>query len=450
MKKIVKNIGWFCLSILLTVSIIALPFSLSNISHDNIVFGNFQSYMSPTVMKEMDNKYDINWQYYSSNAEIPTYIQNKTLDVAIASNNMIAQLIIEDSIQEIDWSMFDLYTPSGTKVVNYSDLEQIVTPTVWNLCETIGNLVCGVNLLKYTIPYFCQNIIFAYNGSKINDQKINDNSSFKNIFEYISNNDRFINTKSSVMMVEDARTVFGVANIINDQNINPVESIITINNKKSNISMGINKMQKIYQNISNYYINVNKNTLTFNSDSNIILNKLANNEINGAFFYNGDAIYSLLGGDLIDISSLNDQEITNWTNNKHVIIPNKNFIAMDGIVINKLSSNSKKEQIYQIIKDIVLDLDKIQNTDDNDEYTSLTMQNFDYVNYSPCYLNLMTYVKNEYFKNIFPNNPEFCTLLEQLIDLENVSITDQNVEFPINYLAESDMNIAFLGFINEL
>lgn len=444
-------------SILLAGGVISLPFSLLSVSSNSIVIGNFQSYMSPTLMNSLNKDYDINWQYYSSNAEIPTYIQNKTLDIAIATNNMVGQLIVQDSIQKIEWERFNITTPNGTIVKNYHDLKEIVTPATWSLCEIIGQLIGIENLLEYCIPYFSQDLVFGYNGPIITDLHSKPNSNFNNIFSYITDtsipNNRFLKNNSSVMMIKDARTVFDICNLIEGKNINPQNAIISIDNKNNNSSPTIDEMNEVYNSIyNNYYSGIsNKNIITFNSDSNVVLNKFANNEINGAFFYNGDAIYSLMGGDSISISDeYTDQQIEEWTNNKHVIIPEQNFIAMDAFVINKTLDSSKKDQVYNIIKSISLDFDNMLNVDQEGNYLSMTMQNFDYINYTPCYSQLYDYVINTYFKECFPNNPNLSSLLEEIIKIDESLISQNNLELPINNLAESNMNIAFTTFIDKI
>ena len=454
LKKLLLILG----SILLSGSVIALPFSLLSINTNSIVIGNFQSYMSPTVMENLSKEYNINWQYYSSNAEIPTYIQNKTLDLAVATNNMVGQLIVQDSIQPIEWEKFGLINPKTNKIItDYSELENLVTPITWSLCEIIGKSIGINNLLEYCIPYFCQDLVFGYNGKQIDDERMNENSNFQKIFSYITDinikNNRFLSGNSSVMMIKDARTVFDVCNLMKNDDINPINATISKDNKNNIESPSIDQMDQIYSIILNYYNPIdNKNTITFNSDSNIVLNKFANNEINGAFFYNGDAIYSLMGGDNISIADdYTVEEINEWTSNKHMIIPNQNnnFIAMDAFVINKSLDSSKKDDVYEIIKNISLDFNN-KNVDQNDEYESLTMQNFDYVNYTPCYIDLYNYVVNDYFKECFPDNPNLSSLLEKLISIDDIILTPQNLELPINNLADSNMNIAFTTFIDKI
>lgn len=454
LKKTLLILG----SILLSGSVIALPFSLLSINSNSIVIGNFQSYMSPTVMENLSKEYNINWQYYSSNAEIPTYIQNKTLDLAVATNNMVGQLIVQDSIQPIEWERFGLINPKTNMIItDYSELENFVTPITWSLCEIIGQSIGINNLLEYCIPYFCQDLVFGYNGKQIDDERMNENSNFQNIFSYITDinikNNRFLSGNSSVMMIKDARTVFDVCNLINEKDINPINATISKDNKNNIESPTIDQMDQIYNTILNYYNPIgNKNTITFNSDSNIVLNKFANNEINGAFFYNGDAIYSLMGGDNVSIADdYTVEEINEWTSNKHMIIPNQNnnFIAMDAFVINKSLDDSKKDDVYNIIKSISFDFN-YNDVDENDDYVSLTMQNFDYVNYTPCYIDLYDYVINDYFKECFPNNPNLSSLLEKLISIDNIVLTKENIELPINNLADSNMNIAFTTFIDKI
>lgn len=443
-------------SILLSGGVIALPFSLLSVNSNSIVIGNFQSYMSPTVMNSLNKKYDINWQYYSSNAEIPTYIQNKTLDIAVATNNMVGQLIVQDSIQKIEWERFNIQTPSGTIVKDYSDLKNIVTSATWNLCEIIGKSIGIQNLLEYCIPYFLQDLVFCYNGPIITDSRLKPKSNFNDIFSYITDtsilNNRFLKSNSSVMMIKDARTVFDVSNLVVGKDINPPNANISIDYKNNNSSPTIEEMSETYNNIYNYYCGFNnKNVITFNSDSNVVLNKFANNEINGAFFYNGDAIYSLMGGDSMSISDgyTNDQ-INDWVNNKHVIVPEQNFVAMDAFVINKTLDNGKKDQVYNIIKSISLDFENLFEINHEDNYISPTMQNFDYINYTPCYSKLYNYVINNYFKECFPNNPNLSSLLEEIIKIDASKISENNLELPINNLAESNMNIAFTTFIDKI
>ena len=75
---------------------------------------------------------------------------------------------------------------------------------------------------------------------------------------------------------------------------------------------------------------------------------------------------------------------------------------------------------------------------------------FDYVNYTPCYIDLYNYVVNYYFKECFPENPNLSSLLERLISIDNIILTPQNLELPINNLADSNMNIAFTTFIDKI
>ena len=487
MRKWAKITTWVAGATVISAGIIALPFSLSMVGTSEFVFGNFQSYMSTDVMDQLQNEYDVNWQYYATNAEIPTYIKNKTLDAAVASNNMIAQLAVEGEIQPIQWQRFGLkYEDPKTRTIKnvetYKDMQYIVSPVTWELCSTLAkeaHLPGGdeANLLEYCIPYFMQDFVFAYRGPKI--EQLADDASFYDIFNYITNksipNNPFLAKNSSVMMIKDARTTYDVAKLIEAKRNNVPEDKIQINpdkkswlvadEKNSGYAPSIQSITNTYKNISDYYANSgNRNAITFNSDSGIVLNKLASNEIKGAFLYNGDAVYAAAGGDVSNggqnLPEFGD-DITNPENEFHVIIPKDNLVAMDGIVFNSSLSGKKLDEAYDLAYQI--SLSGLNPGDDlnakvDDEYKYLSVRNFDFVNYTPCYSKLLTFAKNDYFgisnsKEDKPENSEPQTMEELQWKLMNISSENAKpgrIEVPVNNLTESNINIAFENFINEV
>ena len=481
MRKWAKISMWTAGALAISAGIIALPFSLSMVGNNQFVFGNFQSYMSNNVMQTLQDKYDVNWQYYATNAEIPTYIKNKTLDAAVASNNMIAQLAVEGEIQQIDWSKFGLRDSDGNLIKSYKQLQSIVSPATWELCVTLGNEAKlpgwqnkTANLLEYCIPYFMQDFVFAYRGPKIDE--LSDNASFYDIFNYITNtsipNNRFIKDNSSVMMIKDARTTYDVAKLIEHDRDNPnstvqinpnPESWLTTENKSNTYAPSISEITNTYKNISNYYSGgKNKNVITFNSDSGIVLNKLASHEIEGAFLYNGDAVYAASGGDVAEGGSnlpVFGDDVKDVNDEFHVIIPKDNFVAMDGIVFNKSLSGTKLDTAYKLAYDISLSgLTEGDNLDDKNsdgQYKYLSVQNFDFVNYTPCYKKLLTFAKNDYF-GVTGDDPNGNSQEDIQWKLMNINLGDNNaslngkVEVPVNNLTESNLNIAFENFLNEV
>lgn len=549
MRKWTKISIFSAVGVALTAGIIALPFSLSLVGKNQFVFGNFQSYMAPSVMNNIQNKYDVNWQYYGTNAEIPTYIKNKTLNAAVATNNMIAQLALQKEIQPINWAEFHLWNTKENKPVEgYWDLKGIVSDVIWNLCQQVADEINlpGLdghqpNLLEYCVPYFLQDFVFAYRGTEI--PQLQENSSFYQIFNYITGknnngiedkndelNNRFLGSNSKVMMIKDARTVYDVSKLIEADknnvpsekiNVNPgwtdnlnntgkpgSDYIMNTNNLNGSDAPSISDLVENYDIVSNYYKGLNPNTITLNTDSSIVLNKLANNEIKGAFLYNGDAIYSASGGD----NASNSPNLPNFNpnykgpNEFHVVIPKNNFLAMDGIVFNSSISGNILKKAYDIAYDVSLSglpcykvnengepIDEkgnvianpkdpsnykkyvILNNDINSQdintsigdenkdgdYKFDSMANFDFVNYTPCYQNLLTYATKIYFGPVEATNgitqqeAETETKLHELqAKLLNINYTksemEGKVDLPVNELTESNMNMAFETFNQKI
>lgn len=483
-----------------TAGIVVLPFSLSVANSNQFVFGNFQSYMSQNVMNRLEKQYNINWQYYGTNAEIPTYIKNKTLNIAVATNNMIAQLAINKEIQPIDWSKFNLYyqDPSDPqkeiKVEHYWDMQHVVTPAVWNLCQAIatkagfpsvtdanGQQHLG-NLLEYCIPYFMQTFVFAYRGPVIEELNKPD-VSFKDIFGYITNtsikDNRFLGGNSKVMMIKDARTVYDVSRLINyaenptpaNQDINPSSEYLMNYDRSKNdntLAPSINQIGQTYDHLATYYRNIDPNTITFNSDSGIVLNKLASRQIEGAFLYNGDAVYAAAGGDVADggtnLPVFPDKPLSpddpESANEMHVVVPKDNLVAMDGVVFNKTLTGSKLDEAYNIVREVCLSglnpNEDIGAEDADGNYKYLSMQNFDFVNYTPCYQKLYTYALDDYFGPVSGDTPEEIEennlhhFQAQLLGINKDLVSGNSVEMPLNELTESNMNLAFETFIDKV
>ncbi len=449
------------------LGIIVLPFLIFVQPSNEFVFGNFQSYMSDNVKDDLSSRYKINWQYYGSNAEIPTYIQNKTLDLAIATNNMIAQLAMSDQLLPIPWDEFNLTKNDGSKINSYKDLNGFVSDATWWLSKTIGGKIklpnvdgepCD-NLLAYCVPYFLQDFTFSYRGKKIKELS-NESISFKAIFDHISNDAEFTSKESNVMMIDDSRSVYDIARFVSDaSDINPSPGILNSGvDLNSAIAPSIQNLNNTYDNIAKYYTNKKKrNILTFNSDSSIVLNKIALNQTKGAFMYNGDAIYAAMGGD--NESDQNGLPQFGANQDFYSIVPKINFYALDGVVINKSIDPNKKKSAIEIIKSLCLSglqqgeiiSEKDPTTDD---YKYLSAQNFSFLNYTPCYQSLYEYAidpsENGYFSQTGIEDNAQKQLLIDLIKINSDQIKQENIELPVTELTKSNINLAYLDFKNKI
>ena len=216
------------------------------------------------------------------------------------------------------------------------------------------------------------------------------------------------------------------------------------------------KINDVYKNLNNFFINKNPNIITFNSDSSTLLNKLALNETKGCFMYNGDAIYSALGGD----NSSNYNQLPKFGVNQNFwsIIPKNNFYAMDGIVISKNIDNQKMDTAIKLISDLcfsgINSNEPIYQLDASNpnKYKFLSMSNFAYVNYTPCYSKIYNYATDPkgYFYNETDGDIDIVNFLINLISIDHKKINLNNVELPINETTKSNMDISYVEFKNSI
>ena len=79
-----------------------------------------------------------------------------------------------------------------------------------------------------------QDFVFSYRGNKIN---LSNDANFYDIFQYIVNDKNFNSKNSSIMMIDDSRTVFDVCKLMentSNPNINPSIGIMNKNDKSNN------------------------------------------------------------------------------------------------------------------------------------------------------------------------------------------------------------------------
>lgn len=456
-KKIKKSVLFATFGI---VSTLVYMSTTSCSSLNAIVFGNFYSYISPEVQKRITTHQPINWQYYGSNQEIPTYLQNKTLNLAVSSNDMVVKLAKDNAISKIDYSLFELLN-NNSIVKNANELKGLITQQAFEVA-TKAFQKYNINLLDYSIPYFLQNFCFAYRGPKI--QELHDpNITFKDIFEIINKHPDF--KQKSLMMVDDARTIFGLSKIVYDIeknkpniNINPIDGQLGSTSQTT-----IKQFEEIY---SNLLRNINNSNTSFilNSDSNLISNKLAKNEVKAAFLYNGDAIFAAQGGDYSQSSSLpNDKDF-------HIVVPKQTIIIMDSIILNKKNSVNENLQSLKLAYQLSfsglptskyneynipynIDPTKIDSRtlnileETNDSYTYMPMENFSYINYSPVIQKIYDYATGTYFDQYAGIGKLMKETIQIKIDPNNIQ---SSIEMPLTDLTESNMKVAYITFKNNV
>lgn len=486
MKKSKKGLLIIFSSLLIGSITSTTALTTSCVATNAFTFGNFESYISPDIIDRFNKGYEnINWYYYNSNKQINNQLVHKTLNAVIPTNNEIVKLVSNNLIEPIPWKKFELLNPlknDGSTIESIEDLKPLYTDLLWTICENAFKDILNQNLLTYCIPYFLQNVVFVYRGDVIPELEKQD-ITFSDIFNSIATNSIFKNNKPgyNVMMIDDQRLLFDIAKILKSESecqeiidINPESGIFSENDNEG--APPISYFQNTFKYLEKYIKNKNS-PIGLQSDSNILINKLARNEIKGAFVYNGDAAFAAIGGDYAGIN----QEASNINaDNFHIVVPKNNIIAMDGIVINKKNDDDKKLESFNFAFNLSLSglptkqynpynslvgIDKtkypsntanisktipIKNPSTNEitqEYLYSSMINFDYVNYTPPLKAIMDLVTNgDYFDEYDQNMNDI------LIKILNIQIpgNDPNknpktfIEMPLSNLTESNLNIAYL------
>ncbi|MDE6476909.1 MAG: hypothetical protein K2L48_01760 [Mycoplasmoidaceae bacterium] len=204
--------------------------------------------------------------------------------------------------------------------------------------------------------------------------------------------------------------MFGLANSINSEEVNPNPSVKSVRD-----------FANIYNDFSS---NFAKKYTYFNTDSGQIISTLAKPYPAGAscaIAYNGDLLYAAQGAGLYEASSSTDF---------HFCKLDKTLIALDMVVINKKTQNnlSKKQKIYEIVKDICLsgvnDGEIISDTNSNGSFKYDSVNNFDYVEYTSPLTKIYDFVMNgDYFSEYTESQIE---LYRQIFNIDPEEVKDVN------------------------
>ncbi len=117
-------------------------------------------------------------------------------------------------------------------------------------------------------------------------------------------------------------------------------------------------------------------------------------------------------------------------------------------------SGTRLDNACNVVKELVFSgnsiNDDIGELDINDNFKYLSMQNFDYLLYTPCYKKLYDYAIQNYFKDISEGNTILENFLIDVLKINNNEINENNIEKPLNNLSESNLNVAFESFRTKI
>ena len=429
---------------------------LPGCSNSNIVVANFESYMSQDLMDELRDEYKCQFLYYDTNETIETKFE-RNYDIAIPSSYEAMILKKKGQLEKIDWKQFDMVAKIGdldVPVENstqaaylFSDATQNVLAAQDELYRDMKYLDEGEHILDYCIPYFLQSWLFAYKGEAIDNLNKTD-ITWKEAAKEIGENSRFNKSKKGVNIacVDDSRSFYGMSKMYYDQATGVEKDKWNINPDSQNESIA--QYEKVY---SSFVDNFKSDSFYFNSDSQIVLQMLADPDgSNGAFCYNGDALYALIGAEIPDFEGKWNSE------NFHAVMPEETVITLDMLVFNKKNENNadRKQKVYDIAKRITLEGgsvdDDISECDDNDNYIYGPMINFDFVMYTATLKNLDEYVLSEdeqkggyIIDEIDEDQQELFRKMYSIQIPEDPNLAKNLFEEPLSDLDKSNMHWAY-------
>ncbi len=405
-----KNLKYYIVgaaSLMIVIPTTLLVVSLTTNKRD-FVLANFQSYMSEDVQEELNHRYGLDYDYFETAEGAKKFLTSNTADIVCTTPYEAQKWSNEGLIEKIDLSKL------GVTNTTYIDGVKGILDYF-----KIGN----DTLFNYGIPYFAQDLVFCYRGDEI--KELSGNVTWSDVLKVISTNDRFKpkNNKPNIMMIDDKRTIYSIPRSIetNKQSINP--------SYKSSEQM----LSNTYSIMANYLLKVGKNSIKLNSDSNAVLNSIAENSVNGAIMFSGDAIYASYGGDTISSSS-NEEKQQEIINDTHIVKPTDTLMTVDLFVINKKSPSNIKEKIYDVLSQLCIKFDANNNPE-----SYLTYRNFDFVNYTPTIKSLYDYLLGP--GDYFSNNP----IAKNTMKFDS-KVVPSRLEESIDQLTKSNMDFAWLNF----
>ncbi|MGL4947911.1 MAG: hypothetical protein ACRC42_00805 [Mycoplasma sp.] len=433
---------WLTFGILGAAVIIPIPLLIvsATSSTGDFVLANYQSYMSPDVEKQFGSEYGLSFDSFETAEDSKRLLKNNTADITNTTTTEIPGLIKEDLIQKVDWAKFEI-----EGVSNAEEALDLFTPSVQEFLNTTDVDGKEINLLDYGIPYFIQDLVFVYRGEEIAEFAVDGGVSWKETLNIISEDPRFKSdgSKPNLICLDDPRTIYSIPRAIETDS----SSVSTQTNAS------VQDVEHTFSYLSNFFNSLGHRSVSFNTDSNAVLNSVAHGQVNGGFMFNGDAVFAGLGG---------DDEIEIEEGDFHVVKPNDSVIALDMFVFNKKMDGDNLNKAYNIMYDLNLDFDDVdwgeedgegevieesETPEEDPAEQSTAYNNFDYVNYTPTSASLYDYIidpANEYFLD--------SSVGEQvLIDALTIEQFDNfRMESPVSDLVKSNIKFAWIGFKSSL
>ncbi|WP_025755522.1 type 2 periplasmic-binding domain-containing protein [Mycoplasmopsis cricetuli] len=405
-------------------------------------FLNYKSYMSKSNIKGISDTYE--YKEFDSIQEFTRALTDNKTIAGIGSDFQIVELIKNNLLSKIDYSfLFEDETLKNNKLKTAKYLQMLFPKQLWDHLTQYDEFLkydskgqeVNLHLWEYYLPYFMQDVVFAYNKKK---NKVKSENSLENgliNFEkyYPKYKNNLYETISILkILAKNGFNNFNITDAIRDNMVYgstywnvPEED----GDARENLHSGAVTDETYATLIDSFVDLIEQGTGKKISDPSIHLIadglKIVENVVhplsktNVAIMYNGDALDAYYASDNVDDENVEDGMIG-------IVRSNSNLLLTDGFVISAKSTEFKTKEILSVVKknifqSLIKDFKNIQKVEnenvklnlDKDQIKNLAIEKS--INYT------WRELQKIYFKNLLNQNfdSEFDSIA-QFIDLSRM------------------------------
>ena len=354
---------------------------------------NYQSYVNPDLIPDIEKKYS--YKEYKNNSEFNNAIDNNKAIAGISTDYMLVDLINTQKVSKINFKEAfgisdpkQFYSEQTLKQIKFFDKYLGVDSEVKGDVDGDG-LVDSFS--EYIIPIWLNNKVFMYNSEKINYNIPN----FNNDFSYINILKQLSDSGVDVWSWTNA----AIENSVVGSEISP-EGIFNTELTNENYIERIDEFARIVEQGTGFAMNNSKVNI-FEDDSDVVLQSTidSNSFVKGSYLFNGDALDAYWSED--NFSNVPTGTIK-------VVKPTNSPSFIDAFVVSSSISQEKQTELLKDMNEVFFrgkfmtkeEIVAESTTDEGIDWSIVpSLNNFDYVNYTPTSKGEYDFILENYFED---------------------------------------------------
>ena len=160
MKRKIINL----ISTLFLFSLLPLTSCNKNEGGGDLSIFNVGEYIDPELITKFEDKYkcSVNYTTFESNEAAITKMKTEQFDVVVPSDYALEQMVIDDMIEQIDWSKLE--------VAN----KDILTEDLVNILNNLNSGDDSFDLLKWGVPYFFGEVGILFDKNRVDENDVHE------------------------------------------------------------------------------------------------------------------------------------------------------------------------------------------------------------------------------------------------------------------------------------